>query len=407
KALYLAGDPKRTVAQFDSSKAANPESLEWNDNTLNISKNETLRWNWDNFLNYKNNFNEHNVDVTLGFSSEETGIGQNFSGTAYDVPEKEQYWSLDLADDDYKKTVNQVYYTTNTLLSYFGRVQYNYDHRYYFTGTLRRDGSSKFASNEDYYDIFPSVGLAWTISNEGFMADNEVFDFLKFRASWGKLRNQNVRFKTTKIFTSTGSSNQNYVFGPDQTLRFGASVGAPARDISWEVVEEWNIGLDAEFLESRLSVTADAYQKTTENLILNITPLPNSPFSGTFFDVAGEVVNKGLELALNWEDELNDDFSYSIGGTFSYNTNEVTDVVPGYDGQTGGNISSDDPAKRLKNGEPLGSWWLYEVVGVWQDSTQIVNNPSLGGAEPGHLRYADNNDDGVIDERDKRYFGSY
>src|SRR5699024_1788852 len=87
--------------------------------------------------------------------------------------------------------------------------------------------------------------------------------------------------------------------------------------------------------------------------------------------------------------------------------NEVTDVVPGYDGQTGGNISSDDPAKRLKNGEPLGSWWLYEVVGVWQDSTQIVNNPSLGGAEPGHLRYADNNDDGVIDERDKRYFGSY
>src|SRR5699024_9002140 len=185
KALYLAGDPKRTVAQFDSSKAANPESLEWNDNTLNISKNETLRWNWDNFLNYKNNFNEHNVDVTLGFSSEETGIGQNFSGTAYDVPEKEQYWSLDLADDDYKKTVNQVYYTTNTLLSYFGRVQYNYDHRYYFTGTLRRDGSSKFASNEDYYDIFPSVGLAWTISNEGFMADNEVFDFLKFRASWG------------------------------------------------------------------------------------------------------------------------------------------------------------------------------------------------------------------------------
>lgn len=407
KALYLAADPTRTAEQFEANKAANPQSLEWNDNTLNISKNETLRWNWDNFLNYKNNFSDHNVDVTLGMSSEETGIGQNFSGTAYDVPEQEQYWSLDLANDDYEKRVNQVYYTTNTLLSYFGRVQYNYDQRYYFTGTLRRDGSSKFANNEDYYEIFPSVGLGWTLSNEGFMEDNNIFDFLKLRGSWGKLGNQNVPFNTTQIFTSTGSANQNYVFGSDQTLRFGASVGSPARDISWEIVEEWNFGVDTEFLDSRLSFTADAYQKTTENLILNVSPLPNSPFSGNFFDVAGEVVNKGLELALNWQEQVNDDFTYSIGANFSYNTNEVTDIVPGYDGQTGANISSDDPAKRLKDGEPLGSWWLYDAIGVWQDSTEIANNPSLGGAEPGHLRYADTNEDGVIDERDKRYYGSY
>lgn len=406
RAAYIAGDPTRTVEQYMQNKQANPESTTWANNSLSVGNTQTFRWNWDNFLNFNKSFGDHNVDATLGYSSEKTGVGQTFSGLAYDVPEQEQYWNLDLATDQYEKTVNHTNFTPTTLLSYFGRVQYNYDRRYYITGTVRRDGSSQFANNEEYYEIFPSVGLAWTISNEEFMEES-VFDFLKLRGSWGKLGNQSVPFNTTVILTDTDSGSQNYVFGPDQTLRFGASVGAPARDISWEIIEEWNLGADMEVLDSRLALTADVYQKTTENLILLVNPLPDSPFAGSYFDQGAEVVNKGLELSLGWTDAISDDFSYNIGTTFSYNSNEITSVQQGFEGLTGGSLSNGQITKRLEEGQPLGAWWMYEAIGVWQSAEEIANNPSIGGALPGHLRYADVNDDGVIDERDKKFFGSY
>ena len=407
RASYIAGDPNRTIEQYMQNKVANPNSTTWANNSLVVQNTQTYRWNWDNFLNFNDSFGKHNIDATIGYSSEETGVGKRFEGLAYDVPEEEQYWNLDLGTDQYEKTVEHTNFTPTTLLSYFGRIQYNYDRRYYVTGTLRRDGSSQFANNEDYYELFPSVGLGWTISNEAFMADNNTFDFLKLRASWGKLGNQNVPFNSTVILTNTGSGSQNYVFGPDQTLRFGASVGSPARDISWEIIEEYNFGADVEVLESRLSLTADVYQKTTENLILQVNPLPNSPFEGSYFDQGAEVVNKGLELSLGWSDTIGDDFSYNIGTSFSYNTNEITSVETGFEGLTGGSLNNGQISKRLEEGHPLGAWWMYEAVGVWQDENEIANNPSIGGALPGHLRYADLNDDGVIDERDKKFFGSY
>lgn len=404
---WIAGDPTRTAEQYQASKVANPGVTDWADNTLFVSNTETFRWNWDNFLNFKKSFDDHNLDVTAGISSEKTGVGKTFSGRAYDVPEKDQYWNLDLATDEYEKVVEHTNFTPNTLLSYFGRVQYNYDRRYYISGTLRRDGSSQFANTEDYWELFPSVGLGWTLSNEEFMSDSEVISFLKLRASWGRLGNQNVPFNTTVVTTDPGSASQNYVFGPAQTLRFGASVGSPARDISWEIVEEWNVGADVEFLDSRLTSAFDVYQKTTKNLILLINPLPNSPFEGSYYDQGAEVVNKGLELSLNWSDNLSEDFSYNIGTNFSYNDNEITRVESGFEGLTGGSLGNGQITKRLAEGQPLGAWWMYDAVGVWQSEEEIANNPSLGGALPGHLRYDDVNEDGVIDERDKKYFGSY
>lgn len=406
RAQWLAGDPTRTVEQYQQSKEANPGVTDWANNTLLITNQQTFRWNWDNFLNYVQSFDQHNFDVTLGMSSEKFGIGQRFEGRAYDVPGQEQYWNLDLATDEYDKIIEHTNYTPTTLLSYFGRVQYNFDRRYYISATLRRDGSSRFANNEEYWDLFPSVGLGWTISNEDFMAESAV-NFLKLRASWGRLGNQNVPFNTTVINTNTGSGSQNYVFGPNQALFFGASVGAPAQDISWENVEEWNFGGDIEFFEGRFSGAVDVYQKTTENVILVINPLLDSPFEGTYYDHGGEVVNQGIELSANWMDNITEDFSYNVGVSFSYNENEVTNVNSGYEGQTGGSLSNGQITKRLEEGQPLGAWWMYDAIGVWQNEEQIANNASIGGALPGHLRYDDVNDDGVIDDRDKKFFGSY
>ncbi|MCW9706466.1 SusC/RagA family TonB-linked outer membrane protein [Fodinibius salsisoli] len=404
---WISGDPTRTVAQYQANKEANPGVTDWADNTLFVTDTETFRWNWDNYLNFSKSFDDHNVDITAGISSEKTGVGKRFRGRAYDIPEQEQYWNLDLATDQYDKIVEHTNFTPNTLLSYFGRVQYNYDRRYYISGTLRRDGSSQFANTEDYWELFPSVGLGWTISNEEFMGENEAISFLKLRASWGRLGNQNVPFNSTVVSTDPGSASQNYVFGPAQALRFGASVGSPARDISWEIVEEWNLGADIEFVDSRLTSTIDVYQKTTKNLILLVNPLPNSQFEGDYFDQGAEVVNQGLELSLNWSDNVSEDFSYNVGTSFSYNKNEITEVETGFEGLTGGSLGNGQITKRLEEGQPLGAWWMYEAVGVWQDEMEIANNPSIGGALPGHLRYNDVNEDGVIDERDKKFFGSY
>jgi hypothetical protein len=319
---YIARDPLHTTAQFDALKQANPAVTTYAYNSLDIATSEALRWNWDNFVNINLTADTHNFDITLGMSAEKTNISSEFSGLAYDVPQKEQYWSLNLASEDYEKQINQIYFTPNTLLSYFGRVQYNYDQRYFITGTLRRDGSSRFANTDDYYEFFPSVGLAWTISNEDFMSNGGFVNYLKLRASWGRLGNQSVPFNTTLINTSTNSADMNYVFGPNQDLRFGAAVGAPARDISWEIVEEWNVGFDISMLENQITGNIDVYQKTTENVILEIQPIPNSQFGGRFYDEGGEVVNRGVEMGLNWNDNIWNDLFYTVGVKFAYNHNE-------------------------------------------------------------------------------------
>src|SRR5699024_4725004 len=157
------------------------------------------------------------------------------------------------------------------------------------------------------------------------------FNLLKLRASWGKLGNQQVPFNATLIQTAIGSATMNYVFGPNQSLYYGAIVPAPARNISWEIIKEWNVGVDFGMLNSRLSGRVDMNQKTTEDVILKIEPVLSAQFGGTFYDHAGEIINQGLEIGLNWNDNITDDFFYTIAATFAYNKNEVSGVQSIYE----------------------------------------------------------------------------
>ncbi len=350
-------------------------------NQLSFNSGENYKYNWDNFINYNTNFGNHNLDVTLGGSKEQIGIGMPDNYQTWDVPENEQYWSLDLASDQYDKQVNQTYLTPTNFMSFFGRVQYNFNSKYYFTGTLRRDGSSTFQNNANYWGTFPALGVGWTLTEEEFLADSETINFLKLRGSWGELGNANVPLNTTQILTSPTSSSQNYVFGPNQDLVFGAYIGSPAQNLSWEIVSEYSAGLDYELFDYRLTGSLDYYIRTTENTILQVQPLLNSTFSTNFFDHGAEVVNEGFELAINWSDEITDDFSYSIGTNFSFNENTVKDVQRNYEGQLGGSLGNGQITKRLAEGQPLGAWWLFETEGVWQTQQEIDNNASIGGGK--------------------------
>ncbi len=407
KDSWLNTNPLRTEAEFVTLKENNPNAVSYANNSLNYTKTDDFRWLWETFLSFDKNFNGHQINAVAGFSREKFGISNKIGGTGYDVLPQEQYWNLDMASSGYNKVLNQTFYTPIALASYFGRVQYNYNSKYYATATFRRDGSSVFKSSGKYFDNFPSVGLGWTISNEDFMQENSLLNFLKLRANWGVLGNQDIPLNVSQLLTADGSSNYNYIFGSGQVLNLGAAFGSPALPVFWEKTYETGVGLDFEMFDRKLSGSFDYYNKLNSNVIMSVQPILNSAYATNFYDHGGKVRNNGFEVILNWRNSISDDFDYNIGVNYAYNHNELTDVKPTYDGMTGGSLSNGQITKQLKEGQPLYGWWMWETEGVWQSTEEISQNAKYGSPRPGHLRYKDQNEDGVIDNRDKVFFGSY
>lgn len=407
KGRWLTSDPTRTSDQFDQLKEQNPTSLTYVNNDLSYENREEFRYNWDTFITIDKSFNKHNFNMLLGLTRDLRNDNYRSYVKGYDVPSQEQYWNIDMASSDYDKIAEQGYSNIRTKLSYFGRLQYNFDNKYFITANFRRDGDSFFKENEEYWGNFPSFSAGWVISREEFMSNSGI-DFLKIRGGYGKLGNANVpQLNTNTVSTDPGSNSNNYVFGPNQSLIFGSSFGTPVTELTWEKTNEIFAGLDISILESRLSANLDYYNRTTENAIMNVKPLLNSAFQASYYDHGGKVNNEGFEVALNWQDEVSEDFSYSIGVNYGYNKNVLQDVKPAYDGNTGGSLANGQITKRLQEGQPLYAWWMYEADGVWQTQDEIDNNASLESAKPGYLKYKDQNEDGIIDDRDKVFMDSY
>lgn len=402
---YLAADPSRTNEEFDALQDGQAEGVTtFANNSLIYRDVESFRYNIDNFLTFDKSFGNHNFNAVVGSTIDRRNDIYESSMTGYNVPTQSQYWNL---RDATNTSATQFYATPIHIASFFGRLQYNYDERYFVSGIIRRDGNSDFRENRNYWGTFPSVSGSWIISNEEFFGESENFNLLKLRAGYGEVGNSNIRRNQTSISTSNGSANTNYVFGPNQDLILGAAVGTPATDLRWEVTKEFTGAVEFELLRSRLSGAVEYYNKLNTNAILNIRPIPNSPNADNFLDHGAEIKNEGVELSLNWTDRIGNDFNYSIGGNFARNTNVVQGVKPAYDGFTGGSLGNGQITKQLREGQPIYAWWMFEADGVWQTQEEIDSNPKIGTPQVGQLRYKDLNGDGVIDDRDKRFFGSY
>lgn len=404
-----AGDPiTDTEQEFLIRKEADPDNTSYANNSLSYTQNESTRYNWDTYITYKKRINNHSFNAVAGITRGQRNDIFESTILGYEVPEKEQYWSIEFADSaNYDNISDQFFTTPQTQLSYFGRLQYNFDSKYFIQANIRRDGISTFKENKNFFGNFPSFSIGWVLTEENFLNDNKTLDFLKIRGGWGQVGNSSVPFNELDINTSTRSSDVNYVFGPNQELVYGAALGAPIFPISWEVTEETNLGLDFKMFNSKLSGAIDLYNRQTKDAILLVSPLRNSPNEDRFYDTGADVTNKGIEIELNWSDNINDDLSYNIGVVYSYNKNNVENVKAAYDGQIGGSLSNGQNTKRLEEGQPLYAWWMLEADGIWQNQNEIDNNPKVGSPKPGHIRYKDQNDDGVIDDKDKRFFGSY
>ena len=351
---------------------------------------------WDNVLTYQDQFGDHDVTL-MGGTSFRDEASNNFSATGNEIAgiRFESSWYLDFADpESFNNSVGEIgrrYYG----MSYFGRLQYDYKGKYLLYGTLRYEGSSKFT--EDPWGLFPSVGLGWVVSDENFMEDNGIVDFLKLRAAWGKLGNDNVA-------ASAGSNTINVVTVPLGDEQYtGITSTSIFSNNTWEVTEEKNFGIDIETLDNRLSLTADYYIRDTKDAILPVyIPIVNRSIDRN----SGTIRNEGLEVSLTWNQEVSEDFSYNIGANFTTVQNEMTYIEDerGYI-----DAGSAEFRQRSQVGEPLFSFYGYERIGVYQNQTQIDNDPVAGANNlvPGDLIYRDQNGDGVIDDADRVFLGSF
>ncbi|MDN0049778.1 TonB-dependent receptor [Bacteroides gallinaceum] len=303
-------------------------------------------------------------------------------------------------------------------VSYFARFGWNWKETYMINATVRTDGSSRFARG-NRYGVFPSVSAGWTISNEAFMEDtHDWLDFLKLRVSWGQVGNQNIdNYQYTAPITS---SNTYYLFGNQvgadaQSGYWGAYPSRLANeDVTWETSEQTNIGIDARFLRSRLSLTADFYIKTTKDWLVE-APILATAGTGAPYINGGDVKNTGIELALTWNDQIGKDFSYNVGVNGAYNKNKVGDI-PTEDGIIHGDINMlyDNTPEfyRASNGHPIGYFWGYQTAGIFQNKQQIEDWRAAGNGilqadvQPGDVIYVDQDHNGVIDDNDKVDLGN-
>ncbi len=347
---------------------------------------------WDNVLTFSEDFGKHDFTIMVGTSYRDdeynmlTAQGLNFP------TEQEQAWYIhqsetkpvDGVDDDGLREYG---------LSYFGRLSYSFNDRYLVYGTMRADGSSKY---QETWGYFPTVGVGWVISEEPFMKDMGVIDFLKLRASWGQLGND-------KIQASDGASTTGVVttaFG-DQ-LFSGTVTTNTFSSLKWEVTEETNVGLTARLLNNRLSVDADYYIRDTYDGVISVTiPI----VGGTILKNVGEFRNSGFEMALNWSDSFESGWQYNVGINLATLKNEVRDLY----GQSYIDGGSAEFRQRSIVGEPLLAFYGREVAGVYQNAAEVAADPVAvaNGLEPGDFRYKDQNKDGEIDDDDRVVLGSY
>lgn len=304
-------------------------------------------------------------------------------------------------------------------VSYFGRLGYNYKEKYLLNATLRADASSKF-SRSNRWGYFPSVSAGWVISSEEFFRDNfSGINFFKLRASWGQVGNQDIAdFQyAAPISTSTGITSSNpaahYVFGTNNNNVAGAY---PSRlsnpNLSWETSEQTNIGFDAKFAHNRLDVVADFYVKTTKDWLVTAPVLATTGTLPPFIN-GGDVKNTGVELGLNWSDQVNE-VKYRLGINGAYNKNKVGQI-PTEDGiihgQTAMLYDNSEEFYRAANGLPIGYFWGYKTDGLFQSQAEIDSWKNAGkgvlqaDVKPGDVKYVDQNNDGIINASDKVNLG--
>lgn len=374
-------------------------------------------WTWENTINYTMDINDNAFDFLVGQSVEKWGIGESLhvknSNSLFPGSYDHAYISNTQGLDNTNTEISGEPAVAGALASFFGRVNYNYKERYLASIITRYDGSSNFARG-NRWGFFPSVSAGWVVTEESFMAGAiESLDFFKLRGSWGQ--NGNCNIDNFQYLATIAFNTKAYFFDDKNNPITGAYPDIlPNKDVTWETSEQLNLGFDARFFNSHLSINFDWYTKKTKDWLV-VAPTLASYGTGAPFINGGDVENRGVELALNWNDKLSGDFSYNVSLNLGHNKNNVLrlaneeGIIHGPQSVIAENTTE---SFRVQVGYPMGYFWGYKTLGVFQNQAQIDEFLANGGVTkqskpvPGDLIFQNTDGSNRIDEDDKTFIGN-
>jgi len=424
---YYQPEDDRKVNQYGAAAGASQNAL-YSQHLYN-----SFDWLWENTISYDKIFGKHAIHFVGGVSAQQTT--NDFMGGS-GIPPNTVIRDLSQVTNLKLDTYNSLAGPGNgqtivSLASLFARLSYSFEDKYLITGTVRRDGSSKFDANNKY-GTFPSGAVAWKIKQESFLENVDWLSDLKFRGSYGEVGNQgSIGLYQYEALYSTGygpainpPDNLGYPF--NKIYQYGYAQTQPANpDLRWETDYQTDIGMDAAFLHGQLTLTADWFNRKSKDFLLTLAAPAQTGYNLITRNV-GTMVNKGIEIALNYNHNVSKDFRYGLGATFTAIQNELTGITSGtnfitnFGGLTltgaGGSWST---FTETKIGQPVGEFYGYKSIGIFQSQKQIdeLNAQSLAqnplfpnyqkaGNQPGDRYFADVNGDGHVDATDQTSLGS-
>jgi TonB-linked SusC/RagA family outer membrane protein len=412
---FFQPEDARARAQYPAAVPANA--------FYHQNMNNYFEWVWENTLGYDKSFGLHTINFIGGISAQKGTTTMNGGGG---IPPNSVIRDLaQVTNLQFDRFGNGQ--TIQTLASQFARLNYQYNDKYYITGTVRRDGSSRFDEGHKY-GVFPSGAVAWRIKSESFMQNISWLDDLKLRGGYGVIGNQSTigLFQYQALYAGNfaasvnggGQDNLGYPF--NEIYQNGIAQTQPANpDLKWETDYTTDIGFDATLMKGRLTFTADWFNRKSKDFLLTI---PSSPQTGYNFITrnVGEMSNKGFEFALNYNGTKGKDFQYSVGLTWSMVKNRLTAITSGIKELTSANFGFGLTGQGWNEfshsliGNQIGEFFGYKSLGIFQTQAEInaLNAKAPGGiyyraaTKPGDRHFADLNGDGVVNADDRTSLGS-
>ena len=388
---YRANESHRYIPSSVSSGWANYDEGYRSTGRRNYSSAE--RFLAQAVTNYDKEFGKHQISAMAGASLEGSS-GSSASISASQFPNN--YLIVFNDKDEVITSASAGYNMPDRLVSFFGRMQYSYGDRYVIQASLRGDGSSRLGA-DNRWGVFPAVSGAWRVSNESFWSEDWAMNLLKLRASYGI--NGNNRISSTAALNLLGSANYSSEGG---LVNGYAPAGIENRNLGWERTVSWNVGIDLGFWSNRLLLSAEYYDKLTNDLLYQVS-VPATLVVSKYWDNVGNVRNRGVELELTSHNIDNRRFRWSTTFNMSYNSNMVESL--GDDNSTIYGGWSDSKTQVLMVGQPIGAYYMYDAVGVYETQDDIKYYPAMKQTMVGDSRFRDVNDDGVIDDKDRTVVG--
>lgn len=376
----------------------------------------TFNWIWTNTVNYKKQFGDHNINAIVGYESQKMG-GRQIIGAATGYYAYNYQPFINLNNGTVQNLSGSVAYTPVTNVSYFGNANYSYRGKYLLTATLRRDGSSKFL-DPNKFGTFPAFSVGWRLSDESFMSGVKFINNLKLRGGWGKAGNE-AALSPSNSFTTFGSNRQSSwydIAGTNSSPQEGfflSFVGNPLG--TWERSIYTNLGFDATILNNTTDVAFDWYNRKTEGLLYNPSGqgiLGGVGASNPAFRNVGSMKNVGFDLMITNRAKIGRELHLTTTLNFTTYRNEITSITNDglafFDFNSPANEANRIGAPITRNivGQPMNTFFGYQVEGIFQSAAEVSAAPAQPGAAPGRFRYADINGDKKIDADDRTVLGN-